>query len=169
MSLSLLPKIRAKDVTLLTPEFLKSKGIHTLFLDFDNTIVPYSTNQPTPEMEVWLRNMVQSDIFLCVVSNSHKDRVKIFCDRYGIPCVTHSAKPGRRGIAQALTIYGREKHTTALAGDQIFTDVLGGNLWGLTSILVKPIALSNVWLRLRHGVEQPFLWLSTGRCIEKNK
>lgn len=165
MSLSFLPRIMTQDVTALTPEFLHSRGIDTLFMDFDNTIVPYSTNEPTPEMKQWLLDLVASDIFPCVVSNSHKDRVKIFCDGYGIPCITHSYKPFGKGISRALTAHQKSASTTALVGDQIFTDVLGGNLHGLTSILVKPIALTNIFLQLRYVIEQPFIWLSSGRKI----
>ncbi len=165
MSISFLPTARVADLTQITVEKLHKHGIETLFLDFDNTIVPYSTNNPTAPMEGWLREMAESDIFLCVVSNSHKDRVKIFCDCYGIPCVTHASKPSNKGICNALGTYGRNRKTTALAGDQIFTDVLGGNLAGLMTILVKPIALSNIWLALRHGIEQPFLWCAKNRTL----
>ena len=78
MSFSLLPRYLTPGLTDLTPEFLEEQGIRLLMLDFDNTIVPYTTNRPTKEMENWLRGMVTSGISLCVVSNSKRDRVRIF-------------------------------------------------------------------------------------------
>ncbi|MFI3312947.1 MAG: YqeG family HAD IIIA-type phosphatase [Eubacteriales bacterium] len=166
MSLSFLPQIIADDVTYLTEEFLQSRGITTLFMDFDNTIVPYSTNVPVPAMDDWLHTLAKSEIItVCVVSNSHKDRVKIFCDGYGIPCITHARKPTSKGLRVAQETYGVSHQSTALVGDQIFTDILGGNIFGVTSILVKPISLSNWFLTLRHWVEQPFISAARGRKI----
>jgi len=57
MSLSLLPKWRAKTVLEITPAFLKSQNIALLMMDFDNTIVPYTTNTPTQEVMQWLKDL----------------------------------------------------------------------------------------------------------------
>ena len=54
MPLSFLPKIIAKNLTGLSPELLRSRNIRLLMVDFDNTIVPYTTDVPTPEMAAWL-------------------------------------------------------------------------------------------------------------------
>ena len=51
----------------------------------------------------------------------------------------------------------------ALAGDQIYTDTLAANRAGVRSILVEPIHLHNVWLRLRHVAELPFIHLAKRR------
>ena len=66
MPLSFLPKIITQSLTDITPELLKSRNIRLLMLDFDNTIVPYTTNAPTPEMDRWLQEMKHSSIFICV-------------------------------------------------------------------------------------------------------
>ena len=105
MPFSLLPKIMTRSVTDLTPTFLHQQNICLLMLDFDNTVVPYTTDTPTPQMLAWLEEMTASDIQLCVVSNSHKDRVKIFCKNYGLDCITHAKKPFSKGIKQCLERY----------------------------------------------------------------
>lgn len=153
----LIPRIIVSAVTDLTPELLRSYGVGFLMLDFDNTIVPYTTDEPTAEMEQWLRSMQMSGIGICVVSNSKRDRVVKFCDARGIPCVTHSRKPFSDGIFRCRDRFGLDLRSAALAGDQIYTDVLGANCAGAVSILVKPIHLHNIWLRLRHVVELPFI------------
>ncbi len=165
MPFPLLPKIIAPALTDLTPELLKSHGITLLMLDFDNTIVPYTTNNPTERMEFWLRGMLTSDISICVVSNSKRDRVKIFCQKYGIPCITHAKKPFSKGISACLTQFGVAPNRAALVGDQIYTDVLGGNRAGLTSILVTAIDNHNIWLKLRHVAEMPFIFAARKRRI----
>ena len=77
MAFSMLPSIIIDSITELTPDFLAEKGIELLMLDFDNTIVPYTTDIPEPLMEQWLYDMKQSDIKICVVSNSKNQRVRI--------------------------------------------------------------------------------------------
>ena len=165
MSLSLLPTLIVDAVTDLTPELLKKRSIRLLMLDFDNTIVPYTTSEPASLMEQWLKGMVESDIHICVVSNSHKDRVRIFCEKYGIPCITYAKKPFSKGIRQCLERFGIPAGECALAGDQIYTDTLGANGCGVQSILVKAIDNHNFWLKARHVLEMPFIFLARKRRI----
>ena len=167
MNFPLLPVMLADALTDLTPEYLRQKGIRLLMLDFDNTIVPYTTNKPTALMETWLRTMLASDIKICVVSNSKKDRVKVFCEAYGMDCVTHAKKPFSKGIRECLARYGLHAEECALVGDQIYTDTLGANCCGVRSILVKAINNHNFWLKLRHVAEKPFIFLARKRRIEQ--
>ena len=165
MPISLLPRYRASSLADISPAFLQRKGIRLLMLDFDNTIVPYTTNTPTERVSAWLEMMKASEIQICVVSNSKKDRVKIFCEAWCIPCITRAMKPTGRGISQCLKQFGVLPEQAALAGDQIFTDTLGGNLCGVTTILVKPIYNHHFWLKARHVLEQPFIYLARKRSI----
>lgn len=163
MSFSLIPKIITEKLTDVTPQMLCDRGITFLMLDFDNTIVPYTTNDPTEEMEQWLQMMLASPIGICVVSNSKRDRVVKFCNARGIPCIIHSRKPFQKGIRECRDRFGLDMTRAALAGDQIYTDVLGGNCAGATSILVTPIHLHNIWLTLRHWLELPFIAIGRRR------
>lgn len=167
MPFSLLPKLIFHKLTDITPEFLRQRGIDLLMLDFDNTMLPYTSRVPTQELLTWIEGMKQGGIRLCVVSNSKKDKAAGFCKEHGIACITHSKKPTGRGIRQCLTRFDAKPGQTALAGDQIFTDVLGANCAGAASILVKPLHLHNIWLKLRHGAEQPFIYLARKRRITK--
>ncbi len=163
----LLPYAVTDKLTDLTEEYLRGQGIGLLMLDFDNTIVPYTTSTPTEEMADWLRKMTKSHIRLCVVSNSKKDRVKIFCEKWQIPCITHANKPFSKGIRQCLAKFNIPAENCALVGDQIFTDTLGANGCGVRPILVKAINNHNIWLKLRHVAEKPFIFLARNRRIEK--
>ena len=165
MRLSLLPAFITEKLTDITPEFLAQQGIKLLMLDFDNTIVPYTTSVATPEMDAWLKKMLSSDIAVCVVSNSHNDRVKIFCGHYDMDCITHAKKPFRKGISQCLKKYRIPASQAALAGDQIFTDTLGANGCGVKPILVKAINNHNFWLKARHVLELPFIYAARKRKI----
>ena len=165
MPFSPLPKLITAATTDITPELLAERGIRLLMLDFDNTIVPYTTDVPTPRMELWLLDMLKSDVQICVVSNSKNDRVKRFCGKYGIPCITHAKKPFTKGIRECLDKFGVPASEAALVGDQIFTDTLGANSAGVTSILVKAIDNHNFWLKARHVLEKPFIYLARKRRL----
>ena len=163
MKISFLPFVITEKLTDLTPVYLAQQKIRLLMMDFDNTIVPYTTSVPTTEITDWLRMMNGSDIAMCVVSNSRNDRVKKFCAAYGLDCITHAKKPGGRGIRQCLAQYGIAAEEAALVGDQIFTDTLGANGCGVRPILVKAIDNHNFWLKARHVLEMPFIFAARKR------
>lgn len=166
MSFPLLPTIITNAVTDLTPRILREHDIDLLMLDFDNTIVPYTTSVPTDRMLTWLQGMQRSGIQLCVVSNSRNQRVVEFCNKYGLDCITHAQKPFVKGIRQCLERYQCKPERCALVGDQIYTDTLGANIAGVKSILVKAINNHNIWLKLRHVAEKPFIIAAKNRRIK---
>lgn len=165
MPFTLLPTIITDSITDISPELLKDRGIRLLMLDFDNTIVPYTCDDPTHQRLKWLEGMKDSGISVCVVSNSRHGRVQLFCQKYGIPCITHAGKPGSRGIRECLKRFGVPADQAALVGDQIYTDTLGANLTGITSILVTSIDNHNFWLKARHVLELPFIYAARKRRI----
>ena len=168
MPFSLLPKLMTDALTDVTPELLNQRGVKLLMLDFDNTIVPYTTSSPTPKMASWLQTMnAREDIQVCIVSNSHNSRVPEFCQIYDLDCITHAKKPFSKGIQECLAKYGIPASQAALVGDQIYTEVLGANCAGVTSILVKAIHNHTFWLKARHGLELPFIFLARKRRIVK--
>ena len=153
-------------VTDISAGFLKDHGISLLLMDFDNTMLPYTTSEPTQELLHWLKRLDEAGVRLCIVSNSRKKRVPEFAEQYGISCVTRARKPGTRGIREAMERFGVPRAQTALVGDQIFTDVLGANLAGVTALVVKSIHNHNFWLKLRHVFEVPFLLISYKRRVK---
>lgn len=164
--LSFLPRFIFTKITDIEPSFLKERGIRLLLMDFDNTMLPYTTDTPTEELLAWLARMQESGISVCIVSNSHKQRVPQFSERYGVPCQTHAAKPSPKGIRLAMQRFDVKAAHTALVGDQIFTDVLGANFAGITAIAVKSIHNHTALLKLRHIFEVPFLAMAYKRRVK---
>lgn len=167
MPISFLPKLMTPELTDLTPEILQQHGIRLLMLDFDNTIVPYTRDIPTEKMESWLQRMNASPVQVCIVSNSKRDRVKIFCAKRGLDCITHARKPFSKGIRECLQKYGVPASEAALVGDQIYTDTLGANGCGVMPILVEAIDNHNFWLKARHVLELPFIFAANGRRMKQ--
>ena len=167
MPLSFLPYVMTDAITDIQPQWLKDQNIRLLMLDFDNTIVPYTTCAPTEAVENWLDRMLHSDITVCIVSNSRKDRVPKFCRERGLHCITHAKKPFSKGIQECLTKFQIPASQAALVGDQIFTDTLGANGCGARAILVKAIDNHNFWLKARHVLEMPFILLAKNRRLSQ--
>jgi HAD superfamily phosphatase (TIGR01668 family) len=75
-----------------------------------------------------------------VVTNAASTkRVQPVAEHLGIPWIIRAAKPLPRGYRHAMGLLGTTPATTAMIGDQVFTDILGGNRLGLYTILVDPL------------------------------
>lgn len=157
MSFSLLPRYKFDTLLRVTPEFLRGVGVSLLLLDLDNTIAPYGQDAPDAATLEWAQKMRDAGITLFIVSNSRKThRVSAYAAALDVGFVYHARKPSPAKVYEAAKICGSDVSAAALAGDQIFTDVLAANRADAVSLLVKPIRLSNVFLALRYAVEQPF-------------
>lgn len=165
MPFSLIPKYRADALTDIPSAFFVEHGVRLVMMDFDNTIVPYTSNEPTPQMTQWLAQLVSSGVIACVVSNSKNSRVPRFCEKHQLHCITRAKKPGGKGIRRCLTQFNVKPEEAVLIGDQIYTDTLGANCCGVPSILVKSINNHNIWMKLRHVAELPFIYMARNRRI----
>ncbi len=151
-----------RDIYDLTGQKLVDKGIKLLLADLDNTLVPYGVPLPTDEVCAWNEGLKAAGVTLFVLSNNrHADRPRIFSEALGIPFIGYAGKPKTPSFFKAMDQMGVTKEQTAIVGDQIFTDVLGGNRAGVTTILVQPIRLAgNPGRYVRYAVELPFRALS---------
>lgn len=160
MAFSFLADIEIGSITELTPQWFSEHGIRLMLLDFDNTIIAYTVTEPDESFMNWLKTTREAGVQVMVVSNSRKSkRVPNFCEPRDIPWIRHAGKPNPKGIRRAMEQMGMKPEETAMAGDQTFTDILGANLAGVTSVLVRPIHFSNPLQVVRFGVEQPFIHL----------
>lgn len=158
MSFSLFPDGFYNSVLDIRPKDLTDRGIRLLLADLDNTLVPYKVPSPSPEVAAWKQELEQGGVTLFLLSNSRKPgRPQNFAGELGIPVLGHAGKPKRGGFLKAMEQMGVTPAQTAIVGDQIFTDILGGNRSGVTTLLVRPIRLAgNPGRYIRYGVETPF-------------
>lgn len=127
-------------ITAVTPEFLREHGIRGLILDVDNTLTTHDDPTPHPEIAAWLARMRQEGFGMMIVSNNSEERVKPFAAILGLPYVSDGKKPRTDGMRRAAEkLGGLAPEETAVIGDQIFTDVWGGNRFGALTILVAPL------------------------------
>mgnify|MGYP005837571779 CR=1 FL=1 len=126
-----------KDIDL---DDLRSRGIRALMLDLDNTILPWQDTAVPESSDRWVRRAKSLGFGVCIVSNTHNPkRLTRIASALGIPSVHRALKPRRRGFEQALRTVGCDPAAAAVVGDQILTDIVGGNLAGMFTILVRPM------------------------------
>ena len=140
-----LPNEFVKDVFHIKPEVLAAKGIKGIITDLDNTLVEWDRPEATPEVIEWFMGMRDAGIQVTIVSNNNEGRVKVFSDPLGIPFVFDARKPLLKSFVKARKLMGIEKEETVVIGDQLLTDILGGNRKGLHTILVVPVATSDAF------------------------
>jgi HAD superfamily phosphatase (TIGR01668 family) len=135
-----LPSEHVKSIFEIQPEALKKKGIKGIITDLDNTLVEWDRPTATPQLIQWFDNMRDHGILVTIVSNNNENRVKSFSDPLHIPFIFQARKPMRRAFKRALNEMGIKREEAVVIGDQLLTDVLGGNRGGFHTILVVPVA-----------------------------
>ncbi|MDH7577848.1 MAG: YqeG family HAD IIIA-type phosphatase [Bacillota bacterium] len=115
-------------------------GIRGMIIDLDNTLTEWRNPVISQKTVTWLELAKSMGFQVCFVSNNSTMRVQEVAQKVGVPFVARAQKPRRWSFMCALEIMGTRAEETAVIGDQIFTDVLGGNRAGLYTILVTPIS-----------------------------
>lgn len=142
----------------ITPEMLKNKGISGLILDVDNTLVATHIKEADEKVISFIRSLKEHGIKAIIVSNGGKRRVELFCEPLDIDYIYKAHKPLGSGFKKAIEKMGLTNKEVAILGDQLFTDVLGGNLQGIYTILIKPIDLNEPFhIKIKRVFEKPFL------------
>ncbi|MCL6477029.1 MAG: YqeG family HAD IIIA-type phosphatase [Peptococcaceae bacterium] len=141
----LYPKMYVPSVTHIDPDGLYARGIRCVLFDLDNTVVPRDKYDLPPEVAGWINRLKEKGIKVCVVSNNGPERIRRVAGMEGIPSVCRAVKPFKHPFRKAMKMLGVTAGETAVVGDQIFTDILGGNRLGLYTILVAPMPGKEYW------------------------
>lgn len=149
----------------IQPSALAEAGIRLLLADLDNTLVPYGVPEPDEKVRAWERELREAGVTLFILSNNRRsDRARRFAMALGAPFIGHAGKPKIASFLQAMEEAGCTRRETAMVGDQIFTDILGGRRAGVATFLVEPIRLAgNPGRYLRYAAEWPFRALTKRR------
>jgi HAD superfamily phosphatase (TIGR01668 family) len=118
---------------------LQEQGIRGVIFDLDNTIVPWDSYDMCPNISDWLQSVIAKGFKVSIVSNNWQKRVKTIAAQFDLPFVSRAYKPAKTGFRRALAAMELQPHEAVVIGDQLFTDVLGGNRLGLLTIWVKPL------------------------------
>lgn len=134
-----LPNEHVKRVLDITPSKLKEMGIKGIITDLDNTLVAWDVKDATPEIISWFQEMKEHDIKVTIISNNDRERVSVFSEPLEAPYVYSARKPLIHAFKRSAKQMNLSKQEIVVIGDQLMTDVLGGNMAGFHTILVVPI------------------------------
>ena len=139
------PDIRCRSITDIPLDSLAERGIRGLLFDLDNTITEWHKDEVPEPTRQWLHDLTAQGFSACIVSNNREQRVKKVAGILGLPYLYSAAKPRRKSYRKAAAILKLTPQQLAMVGDQLFTDVLGGNRAGLTTIFVDYIHPREHW------------------------
>lgn len=138
-----IPDMYQKSIYTIPYKKLKALGIKCLLLDVDNTLIPYTSKKISRKAKDLVERLKEMGFRVILLSNGSKKRLKKHKDYLEVDCSAMSMKPLSFKYKRILKIYKLSENEVASIGDQLFTDVLGGNIVGITTILINPISLKD--------------------------
>ena len=144
----LYPDAHFNNVREIEIEFLRENNINALILDVDNTLIDFDKNL-MPETIEWANQLKEEGIKLYILSNSNKkEKVKTVAEKLNVEYEYFGKKPLKSGFNKVQKKLEENPENIGVVGDQIFTDVLGGNRCKMFTILVEPIAQKDIWVTM---------------------
>jgi len=151
------PDVYQKSIYNINYNKLKENGIKCLLFDLDNTCVPYIDRVPTKKLKNLFNKLEEDGFKVILFSNSPRKRLEVFKKELNIDCCSKAGKPRKTKFLKVLKLYNYDLSEVAIIGDQLMTDILGGNRVGIMTILVNPMS----------NIDMPFT--KVYRFIEKRK
>lgn len=143
--MTLYPKSYFSKVENISIEFLNKNKIKALILDVDNTLID-KQKILSEEIVKWARELKGQGVKLYILSNSNdKEKLKNISKKLDIPYHRFAMKPLKRGFKKVQRELNEKPENIAIVGDQIFTDIIGGNRCKMYTILVDPIKENEFW------------------------
>ena len=141
----------------ITPALLQKKGIRGAVIDIDGTVSSHRVALPSDDLRAYVKSLHDAGIATLFLSNNKAVRVGTFSDPLGIRWISRATKPLGRGFRKAVDQLGLPASEIAMIGDQIFTDVLGGNRAGMLTCQVRSLDRKEFWVAVRCRLEEGFI------------
>ena len=129
----------------ITPALLEKNGVRGVLIDLDGTMASHKAALPPDKLTPFIRTLHDAGLKVLVFSNNRED----FISRAG--------KPFSAGFRRAAERLGLPLEQIAVVGDQIFTDVFGGNRVGALTCYVQTLDRRFFWVNVRYQIERGFI------------
>lgn len=139
------PDMYQKSVYTIDYKKLKSIGIKCLLIDLDNTLITRSVTKPTKKIKDLIEGLKEIGFKVVIFSNASKKKLTPFKEKLEVDCSASSKKPLKFKFKRIFGKYKYSENQIAIIGDQLLTDVLGGNRVGIYTILVQPIGRNDLF------------------------
>jgi|GEM_PF-56229 HAD superfamily (subfamily IIIA) phosphatase, TIGR01668 len=151
-----LPEARVDSIYDIDLAELKAKGIRGIITDLDNTLVGAKDKLATPALVNWLERVKAEGFQIVVVSNNTRARVSAFAEPLRLGFIYSARKPRSKAFKRALEIMNLQPREAVVVGDQLLTDMFGGNRLGIHTILVRPVSIGdeNIFTRFNRRIEK---------------
>ena len=134
------PKMYKKSISDINYKELKKKHINCLMFDLDNTLMEANKSIPKKEFSTLIKSLKKDFRIIIISNNTSKKRLSKAAEELGVDYVRFALKPLSRGFKKAKNMFNLKKSEMCIIGDQIMTDVIGGNKYGIYTILVDPLS-----------------------------
>lgn len=154
----LYPNFFYENVQSIPYSFFIRERIKAVIFDMDNTLVN-SRYEYNKDVKTWLKGLKKQGIKICILSNTPRySKIKKVGKELSMPFLYNALKPWSFGFKKALVLLEEEKKNTVIIGDQLFTDIYGGNRFGIRTILVNPIEKRELWMtKIKRPLENSIL------------
>ncbi|MCI2922681.1 YqeG family HAD IIIA-type phosphatase [Staphylococcus hominis] len=153
-----MPNDYVQSVFQIEIEKLANSGFKGIITDLDNTLVGWDVKTPTKEIQEWFKKANDLGLTITIVSNNNEKRVSGFSKDLDVDFIFKARKPMGRAFKKAIQHMNIKPEETIVIGDQMLTDVLGGNNNGLYTIMVVPVKTTDGFLtRLNRIIERRLL------------
>lgn len=136
----LTPSLRIPTIYDLKVDWLKERSVSAVITDLDNTLVPWRDYRVADQLIDWFKMLHSSGFRTAILTNARPSpTIKSMSEQLETELVLGARKPVQRFFHIALDKVGANAAEACVVGDQVFTDVLGGNLVGCHTVLVERI------------------------------
>ncbi len=149
------PDMYKHDIYSIDYKKLKSCGIKCILFDLDNTMIQTYLSKPTRKLKDFIEKIKDMKFKVIIISNSGKNRLLPFKNILEVDCAANARKPSRKKYQKILDEYKYDISEVAVIGDQLVTDIFGGNRMGFFSVFVEPIS------------KREYIWTKFNRLKEK--
>ena len=133
------PDLYIESVKKLPINRLKQMGIKAIVFDIDNTLTPFDEAEADDETVEVIDNLKKEGFKVCLLSNNNENRIKKYNEKLGMYVFWRAGKPGTKKLLEAVDKMGVTKASTAMVGDQAFTDVWCAKRAGILAIMTAPL------------------------------
>lgn len=140
------PDMYQKSIYHIDYDKLQDNGIKCLLIDLDNTCVPYKDKEPNKKLIDLFETLKDMDFKIIIFSNALKGRIKPFKDVLNVDCLARANKPYKKNFLKVIKLFNYDLSEVAIIGDQLYTDILGGNKVGIKTILVNPMSSDDMFI-----------------------
>ena len=116
---------------------LQRKGIHSLLIDVDGTLLNRKSTMIPKAVKNWIRESKKLFSLYLISNNPSKKRIAKIAKELNLKYKYNASKPSKKVTLSVIKEIGNDPNNIAIIGDRIFTDIIVGNRCNIKTILVK--------------------------------